>query len=207
VSMDAEIVHDYYVGVTESWWADIPPLRLIGLVIAAIAVYLAGRLVGGLVGRAVYRWLERLITSLPVVKKIYSWIKQVIDFLFRRQEDERAMHFSRVVAVQYPRQGIWSVGFQTGVAMRSMRERAGPTAITIFIPSSPAPFTGYTITVPREDTIPLPLTVEEAIGFTISGGVLRPPSEQLPAEIADAEPNGPEPNGADHKTSQKGDVE
>ncbi len=181
-SSDTTIIHDYYVGLTQSWWTDYPPLRLIGLVVAAIGVYLAGRLVGGLVGRAVYRWLERLITSLPVVKKIYSWIKQVVDFLFRRQDDERAMKFSRVVAVQYPRKGVWSVGFQTGVAMLSMQEKAGASAITIFIPSSPAPFTGYTITVPKEDTIDLPLTVEEAIGFTISGGVLRPPSQLVPSE-------------------------
>ena len=182
LSSDSEIIHDYYLGLTQSWWSDYPPLHLIGLIIAAIGVYLAGRLVGGLVGRAVYRWLERLITSLPVVKKIYSWIKQVVDFLFRRQDDENAMKFSRVVAVQYPRKGIWAVGFQTGVAMLSMQEKAGSSAITVFVPSSPAPFTGYTITVPKEDTINLPLTVEEAIGFTISGGVLRPPSERMPID-------------------------
>jgi uncharacterized membrane protein len=181
-SMDAAITREYYAGVTSGWWTRFPPLRLIGLIIAGVGVYLAGRLVGGLVGRAVYRWLERFITSLPVVKKIYSWIKQVVDFLFRRQDDENAMKFSRVVAVQYPRKGVWSVGFQTGVAMRSMRDHAGASAITIFIPSSPAPFTGYTITVPKEDTIDLPLTVEEAIGFTISGGVLRPPSELVPVD-------------------------
>ncbi|MCH2136190.1 MAG: DUF502 domain-containing protein [Phycisphaerales bacterium] len=183
-SSDSTIISEYYQGVTSEWWSSIPPLRLIGLIIAIIGVYLAGRFVGGLVGRLAYRWLERVITSLPVVKKIYSWIKQVVDFLFRGQEDKQAMKFSRVVAVQYPRKGIWSVGFQTGRVMKSMHPFAGDSAITIFIPSSPTPFTGYTITVPKEDTIDLPLTVEEAIGFTISGGVLRPPSELLPAAEA-----------------------
>ena len=178
---DTRIQVEYYVAMTQSWWDTYPPLRLIGLIIAAIAVYLAGRLVGGWLGRVVYRWLERLITSLPVVRKVYSWIKQVVDFLFRGQDGDRAIKFSRVVAVEYPRKGIWSVGFQTGTVLKSLSERVGTDSITVFIPSSPTPFTGYTITVPKSDTVDLPLTVEEAIGFTISGGVLRPDDQQLPS--------------------------
>ena len=180
-TQDLQITYDYYHGVTLGWWDAFPPLRLIGLFIAAIGVYLAGRLVGGLVGRAVYRWLERFITSLPVIKKLYSWIKQIVDFLFRGQDGSQSLKFSRVVAVQYPRIGIWSVGFQTGRVLQSMSGKTGTDAITVFIPSSPTPFTGYTITVQRKDTVDLPLTVEEAIGFTISGGVLRPDSELLPS--------------------------
>ena len=174
-AQDATIVFDYQVGVVNSWWSEFWPVRMVGLLVAIFAVYLAGRLVGGLVGRAAYRWLERVITSLPVIKKIYSWIKQIVDFLFSQQD--RAMKFRRVVAVEYPRRGVWSVGFQTGAAMDSIGARLGEESITVFIPSSPTPFTGYTITVPRTSTIDLPLSVEEAIGFTISAGVLRPPSE------------------------------
>ena len=179
-SQDTSIQQAYYLTMTQTWWDTYPPLRLIGLMIAAIAVYLAGRLVGGWLGRVVYRWLERLITSLPVVRKVYSWIKQVVDFLFRGQDGERVIKFSRVVAVQYPRKGIWAIGFQTGPVLKTLSEKVGTDAITVFIPSSPTPFTGYTITVPKTDTVDLPLTVEEAIGFTISGGVLRPDAEQLP---------------------------
>ncbi len=191
-SDDHAITDAYYHSLVATWWETYLPLRLIGLIIAAIGVYLAGRLVGGWLGRAVYRWLERLITSLPVVRKVYSWIKQVVDFLFRSQEDGPAIKFSRVVAVQYPRVGIWSVGFQTGSVMKSMAHKASEDAITVFIPSSPTPFTGYTITVPRSDTIDLPLTVEEAIGFTISGGVLRPDSELLTATTPPASHSQPD---------------
>jgi len=182
-SLDATIVHDYQRGVVHSWWEEYWPIRMIGLLVAIFAVYLAGRLVGGWVGRAAYRWLERAITSLPVIKKIYSWIKQIVDFLFSQQD--KAMQFRRVVAVEYPRRGIWSLGFQTGDAMSILRQKLGTESITVFIPSSPTPFTGYTITVPRDSTIELPLSVEEAIGFTISAGVLRPPS-QVDAAIAAA---------------------
>ncbi len=183
VSHDADIVFEYRAGVVKSWWANYWPVRLIGLLVAIFAVYLAGRLVGGWVGRASYRQLERAISALPVIKKIYSWVKQIVDFLFSPKE--KAMQFRRVVAVEYPKKGIWSVGFQTGTALRALDDVLGDEAITIFIPSSPTPFTGYTISVPRSSTVELPLTVEEAIGFTISGGVLRPPSQNTPRTLPD----------------------
>ena len=91
--------------------------------------------------------------------------------------------------VEYPRKGIWAVGFQTGTVLKSLSEHVGTEAITVFIPSSPTPFTGYTITVPKTDTVVLPLTVEEAIGFAISGGVLRPDSELLDAAKAQPKSN------------------
>ena len=175
-SEDAELIFAFQEAVVNSWWQDYFLVRMIGLVVAIAAVYVAGRLVGGLVGRWIYRWFERFLTSLPVIKKIYSWIKQIVDFLFSNQN--KPIKFNRVVAVEYPRRGIWSVGFQTGNAMKSIRPRSGDS-ITVFIPSSPTPFTGYTVTIPKEDTIELPISVEEAIGFAISGGVLRPASQQL----------------------------
>jgi uncharacterized membrane protein len=183
-SRDIDIVFEYQAGVVKSWWTNNWAVRLIGLLVAIFAVYLAGRLVGGWVGRVAYRQLERAITSLPVIKKIYSWIKQIVDFLFSNQD--KARQFRRVVAVEYPKKGIWSVGFQTGTSLRALDDVVGDEAITIFIPSSPTPFTGYTITVPISSTIELPLTVEEAIGFTISGGVLRPPSQNSPHSLSAA---------------------
>ncbi|MAT80496.1 MAG: hypothetical protein CMJ29_02485 [Phycisphaerae bacterium] len=175
-SEDSQLIFAFQEAVVNSWWEEYFLVRMIGLVVAIAAVYVAGRLVGGLVGRWIYRWFERFITSLPVIKKIYSWLKQIVDFLFNNQN--KPIKFNRVVAVEYPRRGIWSVGFQTGTAMKSIRPRSGDS-ITVFIPSSPTPFTGYTVTIPKEDVIELPISVEEAIGFAISGGVLRPSSEQL----------------------------
>jgi len=170
----AQAVRDWWA---EHWWMD-----LIGLGVAIIAVYIAGRLLGGFVGRRMYRRIERLITTLPVFKQVYPYVKQIVDFLF---SDERPLQFNRVVAVQYPRKGIWSVGFMTGSSLRSVAEKAGES-VTIFIPSSPTPFTGYTITVKVEDVIEVPITVEEAIRFAVSGGVLIPES-QMPEDVDEAE--------------------
>ena len=183
-SNDKQLVFDYQELTVNSWWTDYLLVRMIGLVVAIAAVYFAGRLVGGIVGRWAYRGFERFLTSIPVIKKIYAWIKQIVDFLFSNQGKQ--MKFNRVVAVEYPRRGIWSVGFQTGEPMKSIVPKSGDS-VTVFIPSSPTPFTGYTVTIPREDLIELPITVEEAIGFAISAGVLRPPSEAIspPSETSE----------------------
>ncbi len=156
-------------------------LDFIGLIVAIVAVYVAGRLLGGFVGRTIYRRLETLVTALPVFKQVYPYVKQVVDFLF---SDERPLKFNRVVVVEYPRKGIWSVGFLTGNTMRSIAGASGD-AVTIFVPSSPTPFTGYTITVPRSEVLELPITVEEAIRFAVTGGVLIP-DHQLIKEAVQA---------------------
>lgn len=173
-----------------TWWTDWAILLdWIGILVAVLAVYFAGRLVGGFVGRRVYRRLEAVITSVPVFKQVYPYVKQVVDFLF---SDDKPIQFNRVVVVEYPRKGIWSVGLVTGSTMRSI-EKASGESVTVFIPSSPTPFTGYTITVPRSEVRELPITIDEALRFTISGGVLVPPAEAIPDRDAPSSPPaGPE---------------
>jgi uncharacterized membrane protein len=164
------------------WWANQWYMDLIGLFVAIIAVYIAGRLLGGFLGRTAYRKIEDLITSLPIFKQVYPYVKQIVEFLF---SDERPIKFNRVVVVEYPSEGIWSVGFMTGTSMRKIHERVGD-AVSVFIPSSPTPFTGYTITVPRDEVFELPISVEEAIRFAVSGGVLVPKHQDAAGAVAAA---------------------
>lgn len=154
----------------QQWWDTHWYMDLIGFIVAVVGVYIAGVLLGGFFGRQIYRKIETVITTLPFFKQVYPYVKQIVDFLF---SDDKPIEFSRVVVVEYPRKGIWSVGFQTGGPMKSVAEEAGDS-VTIFIPSSPTPFTGYTITVPRSEVRELPITVEEAIRFAVSAGVLVP---------------------------------
>lgn len=160
------------------WWDAHWYLKLIGLVVAIVLFYLAGLLLSNFVGRRVYAKLERLITRLPLVKQVYPSIKQVVEFLL----GERQMSFNRVVLVEYPRRGIWTVGFHTGNTMRDIDATAGGNCVSVFIPSSPTPFTGYAINLPRDEVIDLPITVEEALRFVISGGVLVPDSQRVDAD-------------------------
>lgn len=159
-----------------NWWRSTWYLNLVGLAVAVVAVFLAGRLVGGFLGRQIHRRLEGLLTSVPVVKHIYPHVKQVVDFLI---SDEKPIKFNRVVAIEYPRKGLWSIGLVTGEGMRSIRSASGE-AITVFIPSSPTPFTGYTITVPRNEAIELDLSIDEALRFVVTAGVLAPTRESPP---------------------------
>lgn len=165
----------------EQWWGKYAVvLDLIGLLVAILVIYIAGALLGSFIGRRLYARGEHLISRLPLVKLVYPSVKQVTEFLVGSgDEDEKRTKFNRVVAVQYPRKGIWSVGLVTGNTMHRIEEHAGQICLTIFIPSSPTPFTGYVITVPQTDTIDLPVTIEEALRFTVSLGVVVPPSQLI----------------------------
>lgn len=186
----AAVEKDLVAANVRAWWNDWSILLdWIGILVAVLSVYFAGRLVGGFVGRRVYRRLEAVITSVPIFKQVYPYVKQVVDFLFA---DEKPIQFNRVVVVQYPRPGIWSVGLVTGSTMRSIEKKSGD-AVTVFIPSSPTPFTGYTITVPRDEIHELPISIDEALRFTISGGVLVPPAEAIP----DRDEEAPRPPAGD----------
>ena len=192
--------------VVNSWWADHRWMNVLGLLVAAIIVYISGRLVGGWLGRTAYKRVEKVMVAVPVIRKVYPYIKQLVDFLIA---DSDTPKFSSVVAVQYPRKGIWSVGFLTGPTLKTL-EKQSPDSVTIFIPSSPTPFTGYTITVPRKDTLDLPISVEEAIRFSVSGGVLVPDHQlkslvQVPARMtsqADSDEVQDKPRGADPEEDQ-----
>jgi uncharacterized membrane protein len=164
-----------------SWWSERWYTQLFGLVVALIGVYLVGRLVGGWLGRALLGWLERLLGGVPIVRAIYPSVKQIVGFFFADSAggSSASMKFSRVVLVQYPREGIWSMGLLTGTAMRSIERESGES-LTVFIPSSPTPFTGYTITVPRTAVHELPITIDEALKYLVSAGVVVPPREEGP---------------------------
>jgi uncharacterized membrane protein len=179
-----ELSNTMFAESVNIWWAEHPWMNLLGLVVAAIIVYICGRLVGGFLGRSIYRRLEKLMVAVPVIRKVYPYIKQLVDFLFSESDSPK---FNGVVAVEYPRKGIWSVGFMTGESLKTIEEKL-PNSVTIFIPSSPTPFTGYTITVSRKDTIDLPLTVEEAIRFAVSGGVLVPDHQESASKSLPSEP-------------------
>jgi len=145
-------------------------LHAIGFLIAIILVYFLGFFLASFLGRATLRIVENLIGRIPLVRAIYPNIKQVTDFLL----NERQFEFSGVVAVQYPRKGVWAIGLLTGPPMKAIQDAEDRELVTIFVPSSPTPVTGYTITAPRDDVLVLDMSIDDALRFTISGGVIMP---------------------------------
>lgn len=153
------------------------PIFLCGFL---LVLYLLGKFLAAGVGRFFWLQFERLITRLPLIRNVYSSVKQVTDFVF----SEREIEYTRVVAIEYPRKGIWQLGFVTGESLVDIAAAANEPLLTVFLPCSPMPFTGYIATVKRSETIDLNITTEQAIQFIVSCGVVAPP-DQLSAALAD----------------------
>ncbi len=160
-----------------------------------LVLYMLGKFVVAGVGRMIVASFDGLIHRLPLVSNVYSSVKQVTDFVFT----EREIEFNRVVAIEYPRKGIWSVGFVTGESMLDIHSAANEPVLSVLMPTSPMPMTGFTVTVLKSEAVDLNLTVDQAIQFVISCGVVIPPQQQLtllnredtaPAQTALPDSNG-----------------
>jgi uncharacterized membrane protein len=158
------------------WWQNSSyPLDTIGLILAFVLVCVLGALLGSLFGRRIFDYLEQQAQRVPGVAQLYPAFKQITDFLIG--QDKQTLQFSRVVAVEFPKRGTWMVGFVTGGSLAQLRESMGKTTVSIYIPSTPTPFTGYVITVAEEETIPLKMTIDDALKFVVSGGVVIPAAQ------------------------------
>ncbi len=145
------------------------------LIVFLTLLYFFGRLFTFGLGRWFVRQFDATILRIPIVNKVYGGVKQVTDFAF----SEREIEFNRVVAIQYPREGIWSLGFVTGNSMREIAEISGEPMLSVLMPTSPMPMTGFTVTVRRSEAIDLDLTVDEAIQFVVSCGVVVPLQQRV----------------------------
>ena len=119
---------------------------------------------------------------MPLVSHVYSSVKQVTDFAFTESD----LEVSRIIAVEYPRKGIWSLAFVTGEGLLDIEAAANEQVISVLIPTSPMPFTGFTILVKRSETIDLNMTFDQAFQYLFSCGVVVP-QQQLSRAIAGRE--------------------
>jgi uncharacterized membrane protein len=147
----------------------------IGIVAALIFVYFIGLAVRGYFGARIVRRVDGFFERFPLIKSIYPHARQVADFMFGSRE---RMGFRHVVAVQYPRRGLYTVGFLTGDGLKDVQEHAGQDLVAVFIPTSPAPLTGFVILAPREDVTDLDMSVEEAIRFCMTAGMVAAPRQR-----------------------------
>lgn len=144
------------------------------LSVFVLSLYLLGRVFAFGVGRILWTWLESIIHRLPVISNVYGAVKQVTDFAFSESE----LEFTRIVAVEYPRRGLWTIGFVTGESFLDVKRAAGESCLTVLMPTSPMPATGFVISVPKRDVVDLNITVDQAIQFCVSCGVVVPPHQQ-----------------------------
>ncbi|MCA9231956.1 MAG: DUF502 domain-containing protein [Planctomycetales bacterium] len=150
------------------------------LCVFLMVLYLLGKFLAAGVGRFFWMQFERVIHQLPLVRNVYSSVKQVTDFMF----SEREIEYTRVVAVEYPRKGIWSIAMVTGESMLDIRCAANEPVLSVLVPTSPMPFTGFTVTVKKSETVDLNITIDQAFQFIVSCGVVVP-GQQIAQALAE----------------------
>lgn len=151
----------------------------LGLVIGLAALTLIGAATANYVGRVLLRLSERVLARMPVVRGIYSAMKQIFETVLAKQSNT----FREVVLVEYPRRGMWTIAFVTSRTEGEVRDLTGPDPVSVYVPTTPNPTSGYLVFVPRSDVVPLAMTVEEAIKMVISTGIVTPPDRRPPAEV------------------------
>lgn len=140
----------------------------LGLLAFLVLAFIVGMFVTNVIGRHLFGWMETLIKKLPLANVIYNTVKQMSDAIFPDRDGKKSA-FRRVVLVQYPRPGIFSLGFVTGEG-HEFKEYSNIDLIKVFIVSTPNPTTGFLVFVPREDIIDTDFTIEEGMRIAISGG-------------------------------------
>ena len=146
----------------------------LGLLILFISLTLIGALTAGLMGRWVVRTGERILNRMPVVRSVYSAIKQIFETILAQQSNA----FREAVLIEYPRRGIWAIGFITGTTKGEVQNLTLEETVNIFLPTTPNPTSGFLLFVPREEVVPLDMSVEEAVKMVISGGIVTPPDRR-----------------------------
>ena len=142
----------------------------LGLLLFIAIVLITGVLVKNYIGRRVVDFGEYMVSKIPLVRPLYGAVKQLILAIFGDTHDA----FKRVVLVEYPRKGVYSLAFVTAQTSGEIKEQVGGKMLSIFLPTTPNPTSGFFLVLPEEDTIPLSMSVEEAFKLLISGGVVEP---------------------------------
>jgi uncharacterized membrane protein len=145
-----------------------------GVLILILVLTLIGALTAGLLGRWLVHTGERILNRMPVIRSFYSATKQIFQTVLAQKSNA----FREAVLVEYPRRGIWAIAFITGTTQGEVQNLTEQETVNIFLPTTPNPTSGFLLFVPKEDVVPLDMSVEDAIKMVISGGIVTPPDKR-----------------------------
>jgi uncharacterized membrane protein len=147
-------------------------LRGIGVIIFLLFTIIVGWLAKGLLGRSLIHVAENVVQNVPVVRSIYSGVKQIAETVFAQSERS----FEKACLFEYPRKGIWAIGFISTTAKGEVADRATTSGdlVSVFVPTTPNPTSGFLLFFPREDIMELEMSVEDAAKLVISAGLVYP---------------------------------
>jgi uncharacterized membrane protein len=174
------------------------PMPGLGLIATVLLVFLIGLVTTNIVGRQIMRAVDEALQRIPLVRGIYSTAKQMSDSLLRGRE----VAFQQVVLVEYPRRGLFQIGFVTGrmggPLQQQLAAKTGERLVNVFVPATPNPMSGYLVLLPERDIQPLGVSVQDGLKLVISGGMVSPTAvRELAARSGQAvtetepEPRGP----------------
>ena len=147
----------------------------IGVIITLAVIFLTGLIVANFIGRKLVEWGDALIARIPLVRTVYTSVKQVLETLFT----PGGQSFRKVLLVEYPRAGMWTIAFQTGETLPEIEKTLNTDSmISLYVPTTPNPTSGFLLIVPRASVIEVEMSVEQALKFVISLGVMRPNHQQ-----------------------------
>ncbi len=142
----------------------------LGVIVLILIILLAGVFATNFLGRKVFDLWESFLQHVPVIRNVYSLVKSIVDTLSIQGKDK----FNRVVLIEFPRKGQYSIAFVTGVTKGEIQELTKEKVVNIYVPTTPNPTSGYFLLVPENEIIPLSMSVEDAMKMIISGGLYTP---------------------------------
>lgn len=160
-----------------SLFANVPG---VGLVLGVVLITIIGALAAGFMGRWLIGLGESILNRMPVVRTIYGATKQILETVISSQSDA----FRDVVLVEYPRKGLWVIGFVTGGTKGEVARRMSGDMVNIFVPTTPNPTSGFLLFSARKDVIYMDMSVEEAVKLVVSGGIVTPPDVGASKKVA-----------------------
>lgn len=140
----------------------------LGFLITVAAIFVTGLVANNVFGSKLLKWAEAGFANIPLIKPIYTAIRQIIDAF----SAQRKSVFESVAMLEYPRKGLYAIGFVTGSGTGEIQAKTAQEVATLFLPTTPNPTSGFLLLVPREELIPLEMSVEDALKLIISGGVI-----------------------------------
>ncbi len=147
----------------------------LGVILTLLIIFLTGLLTQNFIGNYVVRAWESLLQRIPIVNSLYSSIKQISDTLFSSSGNA----FRQAVLIQYPREGSWTIGFLTGVPGGDVKNHLSGDYVSLYVPTTPNPTSGFFLMMPRRDVIELDMSVDVALKYIVSMGVVTPPANQV----------------------------
>lgn len=142
----------------------------LGIALSVVVVFATGVVFANFLGRRLVIFWEALLARIPLVRTVYTAVKQVTETLF----SSSGQSFRKVLLVEYPRRGIWSLGFQTNTGLGEVQEKTGEEVVAVFVPTTPNPTSGFVLMIPRKEVVELDMTVDEGLKMIVSMGVVVP---------------------------------